>query len=133
MYALKQNNSDLAVHVASGAFPFTGLSWTEHRSWRAFISWFKYVSDFGSNGPGIPDFGICPLFIRESVNTYIYIDRLHFYGAFLFDCSFFYACPRVVTLTAPQPDPRQHACFALCSRLPLYGAGNTQDSHRCRQ
>ena len=46
---------------------FTRLSWTQHRSWRAFFTWFEYVPDFDSNGSGITDFGVCPsLIVRRS-------------------------------------------------------------------
>ena len=52
-----------------------------------------------------------PQFLGTTVVAALYIlsdnsarrsDHLHLYGSFWFDCSFFTACPRVVTLTTLQ-------------------------------
>ena len=44
VYTLRENDSDFGGHVARlmllGALFFTGLSWTEHRSWREFYTLF---------------------------------------------------------------------------------------------
>ena len=42
---------------------FTGLSWKEHRSWRARFYLVLVLNDFGSNGPGVSDLGFCPIII----------------------------------------------------------------------
>ena len=68
-----------------------GFSWTKHRSWRAFFTWF-YSDDLDPNGSGIHYFGHSPcnkLCTLTYVRIYTYIRTL--ISLFLLRCTMYFS------------------------------------------